>query len=57
MKDKEAVPGHVDFCCESWMTLHQLLDKIGDLDEESILVFGFRQTNILIREVSRIFLF
>lgn len=34
------------------MTLHQLLDKIGDLEEESILVFGFRQTNILIREWS-----
>lgn len=26
-----------------WMTLYQLLDKIGDLDEKSIPVLGFRQ--------------
>lgn len=37
------------------MTPHQLFDKIGDLDEKSILVFGLRQSEFLIREVSRIF--
>lgn len=28
------------------MTLHQLLDKIGDLDERSISVLGFRQPKL-----------
>lgn len=37
------------------MTLYQLLDKIGDLDEKSILELAFASRNFLIREVSLVF--
>jgi len=41
--------------CWDGMTLRQLLDKIGELDEKQISVLGFWCRNFLIRGTSGIF--